>query len=187
MTDNETDGRILACEGRVRPEWIDINGHMNVAYYVLAFDLGVDALWARAGITEEYIATRNLSTFAVESHITFQAELKEDDPYRVTTQVLAVDDKRVHQFQCLYHAGEGYLAATAEWLNLHVDLGTRRVSPFPDEIRDAFIEVGKMQQGMAIPAEAGKRMLVTRPLVCASSYRQRFGLDTTTPDQTATA
>ena len=187
MTETGSDGRILACEGRVRPEWIDINGHMNVAYYVLAFDLGVDALWARAGITEEYIATRNLSTFAVESHITYQAELKEGDPYRVTTQVLAVDDKRVHQFQSLYHGEDGYLAATAEWLNLHVDLGTRRVSPFPDEIRSAFIAVAKMQHGMPVPPEAGKRMVVTRPLYAAEGYHDRYGLDPRTPDISGTA
>ena len=128
-------------EHRVLPEWIDINGHMNVAYYVLAFDICVDALWERIGITDEYVEKRQLSTFAVESHVTYQAELKLDDPFRIVTQLLAVDEKRLQQYQCMYHAEQGYLAATAEWLNVHVNLRTRRVTPFPPEILQAFVDV----------------------------------------------
>ena len=85
--------QITVAEGDVKPEWIDINGHMNVAYYILAFDIGVDALWARVGITDDYIRQRKLSTFAVESHITYQGELSLGDRYRVSTQILAVDEK----------------------------------------------------------------------------------------------
>jgi acyl-CoA thioesterase FadM len=82
-------------EGVVKPEWIDVNGHMNVAYYVLAFDLAVDALWEGFGITAEYIKSSYGTTFAVESHVTYQQELMEGDPYIVTAQILAYDDKRI--------------------------------------------------------------------------------------------
>jgi len=54
----------------VRPEWIDYNGHMNVAYYVLILDHGVDALWEYLGIGRDYRATKAGSTFAVEAHVT---------------------------------------------------------------------------------------------------------------------
>ena len=98
MTVNQA-GSVATSSGKVLPEWIDINGHMNVAYYVLAFDLGVDALWRQLGITDKYIETTQCSTFAVECHVTYQAELKEAEPYIVTSQILAYDEKRIHQFQ----------------------------------------------------------------------------------------
>jgi len=154
----------LVCEGVVRPEWIDANRHMNVAYYVLAFDLAIDGLWNRFGITDEYIEKSAGSTFAVESHVTWQRELHEGDPYVITAQILAYDEKRVHQFQRLYHARQGFLAATCEWMNLHVDLGVRRVSPWPADILARIAAFAEEQQGQARPAEAGRRMAISQPL-----------------------
>ncbi len=151
-------------EGVVRPEWIDANDHMNVAYYVLAFDLGVDALWEQLGITTEYIEKSNGSTFAVESHITYQRELVLGDPYFVTAQILAYDDKRLHQFQRLYHAEKNVLAATGEWMNLHVDLTTRRVSPWPGPILANLETFCREQSDKLYPAEAGKQMQVRNPI-----------------------
>jgi len=157
-------GGIAVASGKVLPEWIDINGHMNVAYYVLAFDMGVDALWAQLGLTDEYIETTNCSTFAVESHVTYQAELKADEPYVVRSQILAYDDKRIHQFQRMYHAEEEYLAATAEWMNLHVDLTSRRVKPLPESVL-AALQVYTAGQGvLPNPDEAGKKMKISEPI-----------------------
>ncbi len=69
----------------VRPEWIDYNGHMNVAYYVLAFDLATDSFFDFLGLDEAYRETSGNSTFAVEAHITYQRELAEGDPLRFAT------------------------------------------------------------------------------------------------------
>ena len=153
-----------AAEGVVLPEWIDVNGHMNVAYYVLAFDLAVDALWEDLGITNEYIEYSFGSTFAVESHVTYQRELLEGDPYIVTAQMLAYDDKRIHQFQRLYHAEKKFLAATGEWMNLHVDLEKRRVSPWPESILVKLAEYSQRQDDQSYPEEAGKQMKVQMPI-----------------------
>ena len=150
--------------GYVRPEWIDVNDHMNVAYYLLAFDQAVDALWARFGLTEDYIRTHSSSTVAAESHVTWQREVFEGDPYLVTTQVLAWDDKRIHQFQRLYHAKEGYLSATCEWMNLHFDPGMRRVAPWPDKIRARIAEFADNQSCVSWPQNAGRRMHVRNPI-----------------------
>ena len=151
-------------EGVVLPEWIDVNGHMNVAYYVLAFDLGVDALWEEFGITADYIEESYGSTFAVESHVTYQRELLAGDPYIVTAQILAYDDKRIHQFQRLYHAGKKFLAATGEWMNLHVDLEKRRVSPWPEAILAKLGEYSRDQVDQQYPGEAGKQMQIRQPI-----------------------
>ena len=163
MSNDEIRGAQVA-DGVVKPEWIDANGHMNVAYYVLAFDLGVDALWESFGITSEYIEHSYGSTFAVESHITYQQELLAHDPYIVTAQILAYDDKRIHQFQRLYHAEKKFLAATGEWMNLHVDLEKRRVSPWPESIIAKLAEYSRAQADLSYPEEAGKQMRIRKPI-----------------------
>lgn len=154
--------------GRVLPEWIDVNNHMNVAYYVLAFDQAVDALWEQFGITEEHINVSNSSTFAVESHITWQRELNVDEPYVITTQLLTYDEKRIHQFMRMYHAENHFLAATAEWLNLHVDLSVRKVSPWPDAIRQQIADFAGRQDDLGWPEEAGRKMQVPKPVYSAA-------------------
>lgn len=155
-------GTVIA-QGVVKPEWIDVNGHMNVAWYVLAFDLGVDALWEEFGITTAYIDASRNSTFAVESHITYQKELLEAQRYTVTSQVLAFDDKRVHQFQRLYHSDTGHLSATAEWMNVHVDLTARRVSQWPQPILDNIGKFSRNQADHELPEEFCGRMRVRNP------------------------
>ena len=163
MTDTEIAG-LEVFRGEVLPEWIDVNNHMNVAYYVLAFDKAVDALWEQFGITDDYINVSNSSTFAVESHITWQRELSVNAPYIITAQLLAYDDKRIHQFLRMYHAEDHFLAATAEWLNLHVDLGIRKVAPWPDDIRAQIAAFADRQENWGWPAEAGHQMSVPQPI-----------------------
>lgn len=155
--------------GEVLHEWIDINDHMNVAYYLLAFDQAVDALWARFGLDEAYIRTHDSSTIAVESHVTWQREIVERDPYVITTQLLAWDDKRIHQFQRMYHAKQGFLAATCEWMNLHFDPAIRRVAPWPEDIRARIADFAENQGAQPWPDEAGRRMQVKNPIYTATS------------------
>ena len=164
----QISGKEIA-RGQVRDEWIDINEHMNVAYYVLAFDLAIDALWARFGVDEKYIRDGRGSTFAVECHVTYQRELRRGDPYLITSQILAYDAKRIHQFLRMYHGAERYLAATAEWMNLHVDMKARRVAPWPADILSRIGEVVSGQGEWAWPDEAGRRMAVPEPLFTAEA------------------
>ena len=152
------------CEGAVKSEWIDINQHMNVAYYVLAFDLGIDALWLEFGIDDQYIGSKRGSTFGVECHVSWLRELHEHDPYIITAQLLGYDEKRIHQFQRMYHADEGYLTATAEWMNLHVSLETRRVTPWPDDVLGRIAGFAAAQVREVRPQEVGQRMSIRNPL-----------------------
>lgn len=164
MNTGEQQPGIRVNGGNVPAEWIDFNGHMNVAYYVLAFDQAVDTLWERFGLTPEHIEQKMSSTFAVECHVLYKQELKLDDPWIVTSQILAFDEKRIHQFQRMYHARDGFLAATAEWLNLHVDLQRRRVAPWPEHILEGIESVAKSQQDWPWPDDAGSTISVARPL-----------------------
>ena len=163
MSSPDMNGTIIY-RGAVRSEWIDVNDHMNVAYYVLAFDLAVDTLWEQFGITDEYMKSTRGSTFAVESHVTYQNELLEGDEYIVTSQILGFDEKRIHQFQRIYHAEKMQVAATAEWMNLHVDLESRRVSPWPEEILAKIREFSVAQTDRSWPATAGSQMTLKKPL-----------------------
>ncbi len=141
---------------RVRPEWIDYNGHMNVAYYVLVFDHGTDALFDALDIGAAYRARSNCSLFAMEGHINYLAEVKEGDELRVTTQFLGHDDKRIHFFHRMFHVREGYLAATSELLGLHVDLTRRRAAPFPHDVRERLKAIATAHAGLARPPEMGR-------------------------------
>ena len=168
MSDKEIIGMKIV-QGSVLPEWIDANNHMNVAYYVLAFDQGVDSLWEKFGITNDYINVTNSSTFAVESHITWQREMALGEAYFITAQLLAFDDKRIHQFMRMYHADGGHLVATAEWLNLHVDLSIRRVSPWPEDIKKQIASLAESQGDWGWPDEAGKKMHIASPIYRATA------------------
>lgn len=154
-------------EGRnltVQPQWLDFNGHMNVAYYILAFDLMVDGVFDLVGVDAAYRATRKRSMFALESHVTWQRELHLDDPLRITVQFLAADDKRLHSFYRMYHATEGYLAATSEWLQICVDLEARRSATWDPEIRARIDAALARQSHLPRPAEAGRVIRVKAPL-----------------------
>ena len=80
----------------VQKEWIDWNGHMNVGYYVVAFDKATDALCEQFGCSWEYTRDKIGMTFVLEAHVTYDREVKEGDPLRITTQILDHDAKRIH-------------------------------------------------------------------------------------------
>ena len=143
---------------------------MNVAYYVLAFDQAIDRLWDRFGLTEEYVNEQQSSTFAVESHVCYLGEMNLDDPYVVTVQILAYDKKRIHQFQRMYHAEKGYLAATCEWMNLHVDMSRRRVSPWPGALLTGISSFVEKQGDWEWPAERGRQMRIQKPIFGLENY-----------------
>lgn len=144
----------------VKPEWLDFNGHMNVAYYVLAFDQMVDGGFDLIGMDAAYRERRRHTMFALESHITWQRELHLNDPLRMTVQFLGVDNKRLHSLYRMYHAEQGYLAATCEWMQICVDLEARRTAPWDPEIRARIDAVFARQAHLARPPEVGRVMKV---------------------------
>jgi len=149
--------------GRVAEGWIDVNGHMNVADYLGAFDSAVVAFRERLGIDDDYISGGH-STFAVECHMTYQRELTLDVPYLITTQILGYSRTGLHQFNRMYHAEALYLASTAESMTLHVDLGTRKVTPWPDAAI-AKLDTAVREQGrMPRPSQAGRQIRLKNPL-----------------------
>lgn len=140
----------------VLPEWIDYNGHMNVAYYVLAFDYATDAFFDYLGLDHDYKAKAEVTTFVADMNVTYVQEVFEGDPMRFTTQLLEFDTKKFRYFHCMYHAEKGYLAATNELLSLHIDLKTRRVGAMADPILEKLQAVHDVHSAAEAPAGAGR-------------------------------
>ena len=158
----DTDGLLELHHEVVSPEYIDWNGHMNVAYYVLVFDHATDALFDYVGLDEAYRKESECTTFTLEAQVTYQREVLEGDPLRITTQLLDFDHKRAHYFHRMYHAEEGYLAATNELLSLHIDTRRRRSAPFPGDILSRWAEVHARHGSLPRPPEAGRAMGIRR-------------------------
>ncbi len=119
---------------RVEPQWMDYNGHLNMAYYNVLLDRAVDEAFGLIGLDQDYLEKRSASYFLAECHVRYRRELSTGDLVRVTVQLIDVDEKRLHYYMELRHAAEGWLSATSENLSLHVDLATRKVAPFPADI-----------------------------------------------------
>jgi acyl-CoA thioester hydrolase len=145
----------------VLPEWIDYNGHMNVAYYLLAFDRATDDFLDYLHLDAAHRDASGGTTFAGDIHLTYQREVRQGAPLRITSQLLGHDDKRIRFFSRMYHAEEGFLAATMECLTLYVDLNRRRVSALPAAIQARLAEVFAAHGELPLPPEAGR--VIARP------------------------
>ena len=99
---------------QIEPQWIDYNGHLNMAYYNVMFDRAIDELWLQLGIGPGYMKERHGSTFTAECHVRYLREIHLGDPVQVSILLVAADEKRLHTFEELRHATEGWLSATSE-------------------------------------------------------------------------
>lgn len=139
----------------VLPEWIDHNGHMNVGYYHVAFDLAADPFFLWLGLTPDIRRQHASSTFALESHLNFHREVKQGDRLRIEARLLDADAKRLHFYQEMFHAEEGYLAATYESLSIHMDMRVRRTAPMPPALYERVQAVLAAHKVLPRPWQVG--------------------------------
>ncbi len=140
----------------VRPEWIDYNGHMNVAYYVLAFDNATDVFFEAIGFGADWRKATGRSFFAVDAHVRYVAELRPGENLAVSTQLLSADAKRIRYFHTMRNAATGDLAATVEFLSLHVDMARRRVVAFSPADQARIDAIAQAHAGLPVPEVAGR-------------------------------
>ena len=132
---------------KIVKDWTDYNGHMNVAYYVLIFDIyGAEKLMSDFKMGEHSAKTTNKSTMVVESHITYNQEVKEGEEVDVNLTYFDHDKKRLQYKLEMIHKSKKYVASTIEVLALYVDLQQRKVSEFEKEkikLMQKYIEKNK--------------------------------------------
>ena len=139
----------------VEPEWIDYNGHLNMAFYNVLFDRCIDSGLELVGLGPDYLKKSGASYFTLEAHITYLQELPPDAPVTATLQILDFDSKRIHCFQELYHAEENFLSATSETMALHIDMTEKRSKPFPPEILSRIEAMHQAHKGIGRKPQVG--------------------------------
>ena len=141
---------------QIEPQWIDYNGHLNMAYYNVLFDRAIDELWLVLGIGPSYKKSRNGSTFTAECHVRYLREIHLGQPLQVSVYLIAADDKRLHTFEELRHAKEGWLSATSENMTLHIDMRERKTAPFPSDVRATIDAVARAHAMVPRPEGIGR-------------------------------
>ncbi len=147
---------------KIRPEWIDLNGHMNVAYYVLAFDQATDTLYKVLDIAGDYLERQQHSVFTLAMNVDYLREVFAGDEVRIASRMLDHDRKRIHYFHEMYHAGEGWLAATNECVAIHVDMKLRKSAPFGDAAATRLAEMTAAHALLGRPDRAGRSLDIRR-------------------------
>ncbi|MEP1614450.1 MAG: thioesterase family protein [Roseobacter sp.] len=144
----------------VRPEWIDYNGHMNMAYYSVLFDEAADQIYPDIGFGPAYQKT-GFTTYTAEFHICYLRELHLNDPVTVTLQLLDFDEKRFHTYQEVWHQ-DGWCAASGETLGLHIDQSGPHVAPMPPEILARLGALHKKHQELPRSHRVGRKIGIPR-------------------------
>ena len=145
----------------VSPEWIDFNGHMNMAYYNVLFDRCADEVYPQLGFGPDYAATRKLTTYTAEFHVCYVRELHVNNRVSCTFQMIDYDEKRFHCYQELYHE-DGWLAATAEALTLHIDMTGPRVTPMPADVAEKVAAMHTAHAALPRPDRVGRSIGIRR-------------------------
>ena len=146
----------------VEPGWIDYNGHLNMAYYNVLFDRAVDEAYELLGCGAAYVEATRHSCFTAEVHVRYLRELHADDPVRVAFQLLDFDVKRLHYFEQLFHAEEGFLSATSENMALHVDMNAGKTAALPPEVMAHLTHMKAAHAHLPVPDGAGRRIAMPR-------------------------
>lgn len=121
-------------EGIVTPDYIDLNGHMNIQHYLDYLAWGADTICSDAGIDLEYRRVRRLGVFAAEHHLSYHRELREGEKFSVHLRPVERSDKALHLVALLLDRTNDRLSCTLETVLVHVDLDSRRAAPFPEDV-----------------------------------------------------
>jgi acyl-CoA thioester hydrolase len=146
----------------IEPDWIDYNGHFNMAYYNVLFDRAGDEIFTLVGLGPDYVKTTGNSFFTLETHTSYLRELAPSDRVKIDVQFLDHDHKRVHYVQQMRHASDGWVACVLEVIVSHVDLASHKTSNFPDEVAASIARIAEAHKGLPVPPQVGHRIGIPR-------------------------
>ncbi|MDP1702151.1 MAG: thioesterase family protein [Aestuariivirga sp.] len=146
----------------IESQWIDYNGHFNMAYYNVLFDRDSDVALALVGLGPAYVEKTGSSYFTLEAHISYLRELGEKDQVCIATQILDFDSKRLHYVQMMHHANEDWISCVSENIVMHVDLASKKSSPFPADVLEKIRIAHDAHKSLAVPLQVGHRIGIPR-------------------------
>ncbi len=149
-------------QGQVKPEWLDYNGHMNLAYYVLAFDYATEAFYEQLGLGEKYIKIENQSMFTIEIDVVYRQELLLGEKFYIRTWLQNYNEKLLHYLHQMYHSNNDELVATNECMAVNVDMTTRRSTQLKTDIQDSLANLEKQQQQEQKPLDVEWRLAIRK-------------------------
>ena len=145
----------------VEKDWIDYNGHLNMAFYHVIFDRGADEAFAALGLGADYAKARRHTVYTAETHVCYLRELHLADEVRVTFQLIDHDEKRLRNYQEIIHP-EGWVAATCETLSLHIDMSGPKVTQFPADLVENLAAMQEAHRPLPVPERAGRGIAIKR-------------------------
>ncbi len=146
----------------VEPQWIDYNGHFNMAYYGVLFDRAADQMFLELGLGPDYVKATNNSFFTLETHTTYLQEVQPTDQVIVESQIIDHDHKRVHYVQQMKHAKDGWVACVLEVMVSHVDLNIHKTSNFPDDVKARIDAMAAVHKILPVPQQVGHKIGIPR-------------------------
>jgi len=150
---------------KVKDEWIDYNGHFNMAYYAVLFDGCGDEAFSLVGLGEEYLKSSGFSYFTMEAQVNYLRELKAGDEVDMTLQLYDYDAKRIHFFLHMYDCKDGALSATMESLCMHIDMSEKKSCPWPEHIRANLAAMYEAHKDLPTPKQLGHTIGIVRKMV----------------------
>ncbi|MBC8979672.1 thioesterase family protein [Pseudomonas lurida] len=141
---------------QVLPDWVDYNGHLRDAFYLLIFSYATDALMDKLGLDSENREASGHSLFTLELHLNYLHEVKLGAEVEVRTQLIAFDAKRLHLYHSLHLAGDEKELAGNEQMLLHVDLAGPHSAPFTEATLATLATISAEQADLARPALLGR-------------------------------
>lgn len=153
--------------GTVAPEWVDYNGHLNDAYYMVIFSYATDALMAMVGLDAAGRKATGHTMYTLEVHLNYVQEVHEGVAVEVRTQILGIDAKRVHVFHTLHHQDDGTLLATNEQMLANIDASNAetgpRTAPFAPAVAELLQPMALAHASLPRPANAGRSIALPVP------------------------
>ena len=146
----------------VIPEWVDYNGHLRDAYYLLLFSLATDALMDQLGLDETGRAATGHSLYTLECHLNFVQEVKLGQLVEVRTQILGHDSKRLHLHHSLHLLDQAPLLAASEQMLLNVTTAIARAAPFAEPVQRRVEALALAHQALPAPRYAGRAISLVR-------------------------
>ena len=140
----------------IQPEWVDYNGHLRDAFYLLIFSYATDALMDRLGLDEAGRARTGHTLYTLECHLNYLDEVKLGEAVEVRTQLLAHDRKRLHINHSLHRVGAAASRAEGEQMLMNIDTHTSRSALFDEQVMQQVLALGEAHHDLPSPACVGR-------------------------------